>query len=244
MPLRFTAIPFAAKTRKTAVVIVVGFHSSRAPSGFGGNEKVDLLVNAYTLSGALEDSRHLTVTAQLGSPGASGFEAVTRLDLKPGRYHVRIGAASDRGTTGSVYHDLDVPDFSSPSLALSGVALHVSPTLPAATYGLGGLLLQAPTCTRVFTHAQKIQGLVRVYQQRGQPVQVDLRMAVVDNSDRVVVEREVHLPGEAFQADGSSEWRFTLPVEELESGDYLVRVTASDARHNRVPPRIVRLSVR
>jgi len=55
---------------------------------------------------------------------AAGVRANPRVTLAPGRYQVRIGAREDpSGRLGSVFYDLQVPDFSKDPLMLSGVLL-------------------------------------------------------------------------------------------------------------------------
>ena len=52
-----------------------------------------------------------------------GFRLVNQLSLPPGRYQLRIAAATRNGRTGSVLYDLEVPDFSKEKFVMSGVSL-------------------------------------------------------------------------------------------------------------------------
>jgi hypothetical protein len=57
---------------------------------------------------------------------------VSRLDLKPGRYILRFAAHnSTSGKSGSVYHDIEIPEFAKEPVSLSGVLVSVSPPLTA-----------------------------------------------------------------------------------------------------------------
>ena len=59
-----------------------------------------------------------------------GLRFNPRLVLDPGRYQLRVGVReSATGRTGTVFHDLVVPDFRKERLALSGLLL----TTPSAT---------------------------------------------------------------------------------------------------------------
>ena len=55
---------------------------------------------------------------------AFGFRVNPRIDLPPGRYQVRIGAReSGAGEVGTVFYDLEVPDFAKEKLTMSDVLL-------------------------------------------------------------------------------------------------------------------------
>ena len=58
---------------------------------------------------------------------------LTRIDLKPGRYQLRLSAhLPSQDKSGSIYYDVDVPDFSKGALLMSGAMLSVTPALAAA----------------------------------------------------------------------------------------------------------------
>jgi hypothetical protein len=55
---------------------------------------------------------------------AHGVRANPRISLPPGRYQVRIGAReSVSGQTGSVFYDLEVPDFRKERLMIGGLLM-------------------------------------------------------------------------------------------------------------------------
>src|SRR5436309_14921856 len=59
-----------------------------------------------------------------GRVKAAGFRANTRIALAPGRYQVRIGAREEASARlGSVFYDLQVPDFSKDPVMLSGLLI-------------------------------------------------------------------------------------------------------------------------
>src|SRR5207245_426186 len=86
---------------------------------------------------------------------ATGFRVLSALDIPPGRYQIRIaGRALNADTSGSVFYDLDVPEFGKQPLALSGLVLTSSFARLVPTAGAIPLLKDAlpgpPTATRVF----------------------------------------------------------------------------------------------
>ena len=57
----------------------------------------------------------------------TGIRSVATLDLPPGRYQLRVAAReANGGAVGSVFTDLEVPDFSKEPLAMSGILLSSS----------------------------------------------------------------------------------------------------------------------
>ena len=53
-----------------------------------------------------------------------GLRVNSRVDLPPGRYQLRVGAReSGAGEMGTVFYDLDVPDFDKEPLTMSGLLL-------------------------------------------------------------------------------------------------------------------------
>ena len=60
-------------------------------------------------------------TAQIMT--ATAVRMAPRLTLPPGRYQLRVAARETGGTTGSVFYDLDVPDFTKDKFNMSGVVL-------------------------------------------------------------------------------------------------------------------------
>src|SRR4029077_12699478 len=95
-----------------------------------------------------------------------GGEMVDRRVLPPGRYQFRGGVTSVRQkTSGSVYADLDVPDFANEPLSLSGVTLNAGRSSAAVvTEAVKRMLPLAPTTARTFTPVSPVTATIEVYQ--------------------------------------------------------------------------------
>ena len=124
-----SAAPFAVPDKSEAgVAITVGLR----PDLIADRNLVDD-VDLYAVALKV-DGTEAASTRQPFKIGAAWteYELMARLNLKPGRYQLRVSAQSKlRDTAGSVFTDLDVPDFSKAPLSLSGVILHAEPGLPA-----------------------------------------------------------------------------------------------------------------
>jgi VWFA-related protein len=192
LPMQVSAVPFAKPgSIDSSVAIVLGLRQP-APTGAARvTEHVNLAVNAYGPEGQPRGSHRLKAELQL-RPVAGGevqYEVLSQIDLRPGRYQLRLAAESTMlGKAGSVFYDVDVPDFSRPALSLSGVTMTVAPALTAAPRDrLAALLPLIPTTQRDFLKTDKVSAFLRVYQSGRRavmPITLDAR--VLDATGRVV----------------------------------------------------------
>jgi hypothetical protein len=165
-----------------------------------------------------------------------GLRANPRLELPPGRYQVRIGVReSGAGAMGTVFYDLDVPDFSRGRLAMSGLLL----TAPSAQRALtvqadplaGKLLPGAATSRRSFTRSDVIALYAEVYENgTGAPprlVDVTTRLISEAGQDVSVARDELTRPAAATR-EKSATYALSrqLPLKDITPGRYLLRVEA------------------
>jgi hypothetical protein len=152
-----------------------------------------------------------------------------RMDLRPGRYQLRIAAERiSTSKAGSVHATVIIPDFAGDALSLSGVAIGRAASAPVGGREvLADLLPFAPTVARTFASGDHVGALLRVHQSAGRPAQsVVMETAVLDAAGTVVHTGSRTIRAEAF-ADGSGvEHRFELPLATLTAGDYLLRFVA------------------
>jgi hypothetical protein len=178
--------------------------------------------------------------------GKAFYEVLARVDLKPGRYQVRLGASSSlSGKSGSVYSDLDVPDFSSSRGALSGLVLSVTPGPVAAPRDrFADLLPVVPTTRREFATGDQVAAFLRVYDggnQAAGPVAVTAR--ITDGAGRIVFRTTgVVTPVPAARSVRAADYRLTLPIERLLTGPHLLTIEATLGKD--VVRRDARFSVR
>src|SRR5262249_8479520 len=128
--------------------------------------------------------------------GKVGYEVITRLDLPPGRYQLRLAAhLASQNRSGSIYYDVDVPDFSKDALSMSGVVLNAAPGLTfAAQPTVTSLLPTVPTTQRFFARTDQVKTYLRIYQGKSasiRPVVMAIRIAdstgaIISNSTQTV----------------------------------------------------------
>ena len=191
---------------ESTVAIVLGLREP-VPSGTSRfSTDVNLSVNAYSPEGQPRGSHRLTaeLTLRPAAGADAEYEVLSQLDLRPGRYQLRLAAESTmQGKTGSIFYDVEVPDFERLPLSMSGVVMTVSPGPVAAPKGrLQALLPVVPTTTRDFFGGDKVSAFLRVYQSNRRsalPVTLDIR--VLDSTGRTVFGTPEKLAADRFRTN-------------------------------------------
>ena len=111
---------------------------------------------------------------------------------KPGLYQVRMAAHRPAANLhGGVYVTVDVPDFAKRAVSFSGVLVSLAEWSSIGVRdSMANLLPAEPTTSRAFSLLDRVHAYVRVYQAKGKrPVAVPVRIRIVDDHDRVVLDR-------------------------------------------------------
>ena len=245
VPLTLAVAPFANPGKRIATLaIVAGFDEPRALFGRG---RVQLVATAFRddwkPAGAL--TQYLEAADLGSSEQGARSDIVSRLDLPPGRYEIRV-AVDNRAMnrTGSAYMSVTIPDFQKDALGLSGVVLARDTPLRADSMNpVAALIPFVPTTERAFTRDDRVTSFLRVYQGGKKPVvPVDLIVRMVNEADRVVFDQAFALGAERFVRARGTDHTFGLPLERLEPGEYLVTFEARTA--GQLVRRDLRLTIR
>jgi hypothetical protein len=250
VPLQAWAAPFAVSGRRDShVAVTLGIRQTLGARPSGTTETVEVSIDAYTPEGRRRTgtSANVAVALKAGPAGVVGYEIVSNLTLAPGRYQLRIGARiQSDNTTGSIYYDLDVPDFSRNALTMSGLALAATPGVVSTNAAAMPWLPVQPTTARLFDRTATVTAFARLYQQipAAQSMQrrtsvppVPVRARVVNSEGREVWTVSESVDGTRF-ANGEVDLSLAIPVAALEPGSYLLTFDA------RTTSRSVRFTVR
>ena len=265
--LEAMAAPFAVPGKPEAgVVVVLTVHDQAAARSTRTTQKVNVQLSAFTQEGAPRGGeRYETdVTLRPGPAGAIEFEILSGLALKPGRYQLRLSAHLDADSkTGSVYYDLEVPDFTARPVSMSGVLLTADPRpVSTDTDRIRAWVPVAPTARRTFAPADRVTAFARVYQggptsaaapDPGRPGRqiptrdalqgAQLTASITDTHGTVRDRRTVVMAPDTFGVnDRMAEFRMDLPLKGLSAGEYLLTLEATSPRGS--ARRDVRFSVR
>jgi hypothetical protein len=233
LPMRIALAPFASREGpETVVTLTIGLQ--RPAQTERAVEDLSLIVRAFTPEGDPRGSDDQQVL--LNIPPARRGEEVSRYDvlaelpLKPGRYRIRASADSKTlGKIGSVYADVDVPDFTKEPLSMSGVAVSVTPGLPVApAEAFNDVMPIVPTAVRTFARYERVTSFLRVYQGGKAAVEpVPLTIRVLNSEDKAVIDQKETLDATRFAEARAADQRFMLPVNQLPVGDYLLTFEAT-----------------
>jgi VWFA-related protein len=233
LPMQITMAPFAGAGQvQPSVAIVLGMQ--RPAQSERVVEELELVVRAFTPEGDARGSADQPITLNI-PPARRGedvtrYDLLTQLSLKPGRYRMRVSAHDTTlDKLGSVYADVDVPDFAKQPLTLSGAALTVVPGLPVAPpEALAEILPIVPTAAREFARHDRVTAFLRAYEGGTTPiVPVSIAIRVIDAQDKVIVDSTETIGVDRFKDTRAADVRYQVPVAQLAPGDYLLTFEAA-----------------
>lgn len=168
-----------------------------------------------------------------------GVRITRRLELRPGRYRLHVGLRDKTsGALGTLLTDLDVPDFTSPPLAVSGIALVSAAATRMPTVGsdraLTALLPGDQTARREFPQNDTLAVFAEIYDNDLSRPHVVTVASSVRNQDgaEVFAARAEHGSAELAAAAGGSSrsggfgHRITIPAARLGAGRFVLRIQA------------------
>ena len=235
MPLQVALAPFAIPGKKDVarVAIILGLRQPTPESGAGNRvvETIDLQTKAFTPEGQpMGSSRQIAkVTLIPIQTNEFRFEVLSQIDLKPGRYQLRLAAYRDTlKKSASVYGDVVVPDFASEKVSLSGVVLtSMQAPVAAGQESLKSLLPVVPTSERTFRRGEDVTVFCRAYQGKGKLAPLTIQTHVVDAADHVVGDSMQTLGLDKIDASTrAGDIRFQLPIAQLPAGPYNLSIEA------------------
>ena len=256
--LRAFAAPFRGRGKTASVAIALEMD----PRGLGLVEQQDgglrgaidvRLVPTDVRAKALPQIRQLgNITVPADARAAvdrEGLRVLTKTDLQPGRYQLRIAVGTgQRG--GSVIYDLDVPDFSKKELSMSGVALR-GPNDPEGVFlpagdPLQALAIRAPTTVRLFRDGDRVSVFAEIYEAAGgRPHTIDVRAALRNEAGEVTTIASVSRSSDDLKKGGDLlRFEAPLPLTNLPAGRYVVSVEASSSAGGEPVSRSVPFRVR
>jgi VWFA-related protein len=233
LALQVTAAPFAGADGADAdVAIVLAVRQAARARTTAAADGIEVVANAYDMQAKQRAADRVAFRLGLRPGGDEDirYEVVSRLRLKPGRYQIRAAAHSSiLDTSGSVFYDIDVPDFAGAAVSMSGVVLGVTPTpMSVPKDRLASLLPITPTAERLFARGDRLSAFLRIYQGGRAPLAgVAVGVKIVDARGTKVFETTEPVAPERFAAGRSADYRLSVPVADLEPGPYVLTLETS-----------------
>jgi hypothetical protein len=166
---------------------------------------------------------------------ATGIRVTALINLLPGTYQLRIGAADTVSQrVGSVHYDLEVPDFSAGPLTMSGVVL--SSSLAARTRTavarpddfIRKALPGPPTVSREFRVGEELALVTEIYDNESKtPHTVDITTSLQSDDGRVVYSHDDQRSSQELGGSvGGYGHQATIPLKGMAPGLYVLKVEA------------------
>jgi hypothetical protein len=231
MPLDVHAATFATPgSNRAAVTLAVGVGGLVAASSPG--VPLEVVAAAFDRGGRSKGVARQTVELSWpasASSQARRFDVLSRLDLAPGEYEIRVAvSATGPARTASVFTYVTVPPFDGAPLSLSSIVVGATAgTLTAPKDFLSTMLPIVPTARRDFDRSDTLVAFLRIYQgtRRQDPLQpVQLRASVTDAEGRVVGSESAALEVAQFAKERTADHYLALPLATLGAGEYLLRI--------------------
>ena len=165
----------------------------------------------------------------------TGLRITSRMDLPPGRYQLRIGMVDTNShRTGSVHLDLEVPDFASEPLMMSGLVLTSALAAQMRTAQgnpideLRKALPGPPTASRTFRSGEELALVAEVYDNQAKtPHSVDITTSLLADDGREVYKHEdQRSSAELGGANGGYGHTAVIPLKGVAPGLYMLKVEA------------------
>ena len=180
----------------------------------------------------------------------TGFRVQSRLELPPGKYQLRIAAREGGGKIGSVFYDIDVPDFRAEPLMLSGLVVTsaVAGAIPTAgtITELANVLPAPPTTSRVFGAGDEIAVLAEVYDNQPSTPSHSVYITTslkAEGGRAVFTTNDSRSSKELGGAKGGFGYTARIPLKDVADGLYVLRVEAASTLKG-VPAAVRELQIR
>jgi VWFA-related protein len=238
VPIDLNVATFATSAAtKPVVALTVGisaFVSSLAPAAIKQGVPLEVVASAFDSGGRLKGVARQTI--ELSWPASTAaderrFDVLSRLDLPAGEYEIRVAVSgAEPRRTASVFSYVTVPAFDSTPLSLSSLVLGATAgTLTAPKDFLTPVLPIVPTARREFTAKDALVSFLRIYQgttRKDTLLPVQLRSSLLNGEGKVVAAQSQAIEAAQFSKDRGAEHYLTIPLANLEPGDYLLRLEA------------------
>jgi hypothetical protein len=242
---------FRGRGGKESVELVVemaGRELSAASTANAGTGSLELLAVVADAEGHAKATEHGSLTMRM-SPATRaavndyGLRVLSRLDVAPGKYLLRIAAVDSGGEAhGSVQYDLDVPALAKGSLTMSSVCIAAASDLRRPTTGSDSKWKdrfdEPPTASRAFSRDDEIEVSGEIYSTDASPIRT---MSTVESaSGTVVFSHAETLPTKP----PTLRYHTAIALGSLDPGQYILSITAHRGANDPSVSRRVPFTVR
>jgi VWFA-related protein len=178
-----------------------------------------------TTTGQVRSRQQFTSGFQGTAPSSGSVARVgTRVDVPHGRYQVRVAAAGPDGIQGSVFTEVEVPEFDRP-LALGGLSLSTTQPVPdASAERLGGVLPHMPLAARDLVESRGVMAQVPIRtSKKAADATLTIRSTITGPDGKSIDVDAASRQGAGFSGAAGEVYRLPLPPG-LAPGEYRLAV--------------------
>ena len=201
-------------------------------------DALEVSVRAVDSKGTIRGSEHFDLNVRIRPESrpilnSTGFRAISKIEVPPGKYRLLIGVREIRGgPLGTIYTDLEVPDFATAPLAMSHMLLTSVNTGGPPTgraEQLRDRLPVLPSTVRAFKSDDELGMFVEVYDNDTVNVHtIDLTASILDGNKNALVRlREERSKQVALAASEPIRYGVGVPLKDLKPGTYSARIEAA-----------------
>lgn len=259
VPMRVWAAPFKGTGKSASVALAVEIDGSALQYRQQGDrflENLELSIVAADHDGKIRGSDRQTLNLKLKPEthqrltSGGGVRMLSRIELPPARYQLRIGLhESNGGAVSTVPLDLEVPDYAKLPFALSGLVITSTAAPRLMTPRPDPLLKEAlplpPVATRSFDPKETMAVFAEIYDRSApSPHEVDVKVVVVpDGSSSPVFAATETQTMAASATTRTHGYRAEIPLNGMAPGDYVLRLEASSRAGNHTAAREIPFTV-
>ncbi len=243
VPVRAFAAPFKGRGKTAAIAVGLQIEAAAlalqesANGGLRGPVEVRLVATDVSANVLPQSRQAGTVTIPANQRAAverDGLHVLTKTELKPGRYQLRVAVGSQqRG--GSVLLDLEVPDFTRKDLTVSGIVLRGAQEPEGVFLSTGDplreLARRSPTTDRVFRSSDRVTAYAEIYEATGgKPHDIEVTALLRNEAGQVIPvasatrsSEDVRKAGDVLRVEPQ------LPLGDLQPGRYVFSFEAKSS---------------
>lgn len=240
IPLSLSAAAFKGTAPNASVALTLEMRADAfrfTEKGGTFLDRVQVAFSAVDAGGTIRPGNKHVLGMEMSAATAAlarehGFRVVSEIALPPGRYQVRASAAEEGANrSGSVFYDLEVPDFYKAPFAMSGIALASASTSATPTVRPSDTLrevLPGPLAAgREFPRNDQLALFAEFYENlpNAPPHTIELATTVRAEDGRVVFEnREQRSSADLQGKAGGYGYGVRIPLTEFAPGTYVIRL--------------------
>jgi VWFA-related protein len=237
--LSVLGVPFKGMGKNASVLFVteMGNLTLNAPDAEGRlRDEVELsslVLGTTAVKGGRTDHVHVALLPETAQATQGAVRVLHRIELPPGTYKLRVAARDgNSGRVGSVFHDLEVPDFSSGKtpLAMSGLLLTSARaaqlTTPLTDARVSAVLEMAPSARRQFAANEEVLVFAEIYDTNTSPHQDAISTRVINNAGKAVIDGVETVASDEMNGNRKTAYlhKARVHLDGLPPGPYVLRI--------------------